>query len=111
MSKPIENVSLEKINQAHNEVCSAIAALEAAKRQLVNIHYQAKQVEDLQHILAHIGQYAPPSDDAHEAVFNQLEYAKEVLRSAHAGELWADIKQKLSLAYESTDKAWTTIKR
>lgn len=109
--KPIDNVSAAKVHQAFVEVCEAIAALESAKRKLVNIHYQTKQVEDLQYVLEHLGQFAPPSDDAHETVFNQLEHAKETLRDAESGVLWGDIRTKLSEAYNATDRAWQTIKR
>ena len=111
MEKPIDNVSATKVHQAIAEVCEAIAALESAKRKLINIHYQTKQVEDLQYILEHIGQVAAPSDDAHEAVFYQLETAKETLRDAQSGVLWTDIRAKLSNAYNATDRAWETIKR
>ncbi len=77
MEKHIDNVSSKKVQQALSEIIEAIVALESARRKLINIHYQTKQVEDLQYILEHLGQVAAPSDDAHEAVYAQLEQAKQ----------------------------------
>lgn len=107
----MDNISAAKIKQAHWEICEAIAALQHAKATIVNLGYQTKQVEDLQYILEHLGQVACPSDDAHEAVFMQLEAAKQTLHDAGNGALWQSVRSDLSKAYAATDKAWSTIKR
>lgn len=111
MSDSLCNITSAKINKAFKEICAAIASLQHAKTTLINLHYQAKQVEDLQHILNHLGQFASPSDDAHEVIFAQLEVAKQTMRDSASGELWNGIRDDLSRAYKATDDAWTTIKR
>ena len=110
MSNQLDNLSSTKVKKAFEEICAAIASLQHAKTTLVNLHYQAKQVEDLQYILNHLGQFASPSDDAHEAVYAQLESAKQTLRDANSGRLWEGVKEDLSSAYKATDEAWQTIK-
>jgi thioredoxin-like negative regulator of GroEL len=111
MSEKLDNLTSTKVKAAFDQICAAIASLQHAKTTLANLHYQAKQVEDLQHILDHLGQFASPSDDAHEAVYAQLESAKQTLRDANSGRLWDGVKEDLSRAYKSTDEAWRTIKQ
>jgi polysaccharide deacetylase 2 family uncharacterized protein YibQ len=111
MSEPLDNLSSTKVRKAFDEINAAIASLQHAKNTLTNLHYQTKQVEDLQYILNHLGQFASPSDDAHEAVYAQLESAKQTLRDANSGRLWDGVKEDLSRAYKATDEAWRTIKQ
>lgn len=111
MSEQLDNLSSAKVRAAFDQICAAIASLQHAKVTLTNLHYQAKQVEDLQHILNHLGKFASPSDDAHEVIFAQLEAAKQTLRDANSGRLWDGVREDLSLAYKATDEAWTTIKK
>jgi thioredoxin-like negative regulator of GroEL len=111
MSEKLDNLTSTKVKAAFDQICAAIASLQHAKTTLANLHYQAKQVEDLQHILDHLGQFASPSDDAHEVIFAQLDIAKQTLRDANSGRLWSGVQQDLSAAYKATDEAWTTIKK
>jgi hypothetical protein len=111
MREFIKSVNSENTHKAFLEVCTAIAALQQAKNRLSDYHYCSKRVDDAHWLLDHVGEYATPSDDAHEMLFNQLEIAKQKLRDAQSGSLFENIKLDLESAYKATDNAWSLVKK
>lgn len=76
----------------------ATVELERARHLLAELHYKLDEVDNAKFMLENVGRWAPPSDDAHEVLFERVKRAETELETLLAQNIVHAIKASIERA-------------
>jgi hypothetical protein len=91
----------DALKDAFNKAVEASVEIDKARKLISDLHSKVTNVETSKYLLEKVGEWAAPSDDAHEVLFERLTKAEAELNDAFSNNTLSLIKTNISNAKAS----------
>lgn len=107
----MNNPSTSQIKEAFLQAALAEDEAKQAKQSLIVLHYLSEEVDNATFLVENMGRIAPPSEDAHDVLFQRLQKAKaDLARVIREEGVLGEVKKGLERTYVATESAFHILK-